>query len=203
MRSSGSIIAIAMRATQRVRTHPGGGQPQPAAFMRSPGLAFSLLYRVPGFQLGRVSDLAFGFFCGFGLTHYYLDSRIWRVRHDPGRSGRLLQLCITPKVGALPADSALPHGDRGACLCARGRGVDAARVLSVHDGDAVALPRRAAMAGGAAGDLSRAGRLLRGGARAVPACAISSRTWCRSCTGRRCSCCCSPRTASSSRWRSR
>jgi hypothetical protein len=48
------------------------------------GLAFSLLYRVPGFQLGRVSDLAFGFFCGFGLTHYYLDSRIWRVRHDPG-----------------------------------------------------------------------------------------------------------------------
>ena len=48
------------------------------------GLVFSLLYRVPGFALGRVSDLAFGFFCGFGLTHYYLDSRIWRVRHDPG-----------------------------------------------------------------------------------------------------------------------
>lgn len=48
------------------------------------GLAFSLLYRVPGFELGQVSDLAFGLFCGFGLTHYYLDSRIWRVRHDPG-----------------------------------------------------------------------------------------------------------------------
>lgn len=48
------------------------------------GLLFSLLYRVPGFELGKVSDLAFGFFCGFGLTHYYLDSRIWRVRHDPG-----------------------------------------------------------------------------------------------------------------------
>ena len=47
------------------------------------GLVFSLLYRVPGFQLGKVSDLAFGFFAGFGLTHYYLDSRIWRVRHDP------------------------------------------------------------------------------------------------------------------------
>ena len=47
-------------------------------------LLFSLLYRIPGFQLGQVSDLAFGFFCGFGLTHYYLDSRIWRVRHDPG-----------------------------------------------------------------------------------------------------------------------
>jgi hypothetical protein len=48
------------------------------------GLAFSALYRIPGFQLGQVSDLAFGFFCGFGLTHYWLDSRIWRVRHDPG-----------------------------------------------------------------------------------------------------------------------
>jgi len=47
-------------------------------------LLFSVLYRIPGFQLGQVSDLAFGFFCGFGLTHYYLDSRIWRVRHDPG-----------------------------------------------------------------------------------------------------------------------
>jgi hypothetical protein len=48
------------------------------------GLLFSLLYRVPGFHLGRSYDLAFGLFCGFGLTHYYLDSRIWRVRHDPG-----------------------------------------------------------------------------------------------------------------------
>jgi hypothetical protein len=47
-------------------------------------LLFSALYRIPGFQLGQASDLAFGFFCGFGLTHYYLDSRIWRVRHDPG-----------------------------------------------------------------------------------------------------------------------
>lgn len=47
------------------------------------GLAFSALYRIPGYQLGHASDLAFGFFCGFGLTHYYLDSRIWRVRHDP------------------------------------------------------------------------------------------------------------------------
>ena len=62
----------------------------PAAVSRSllayvaVGLVFSLLYRIPGFALGKVSELAFGFFCGFGLTHYYLDSRIWRVRHDPG-----------------------------------------------------------------------------------------------------------------------
>jgi hypothetical protein len=46
-------------------------------------LAFSAAYRIPGFRLGQLSDLAFGFFCGFGLTHYYLDSRIWRVRTDP------------------------------------------------------------------------------------------------------------------------
>lgn len=48
------------------------------------GLVFSALYRVPGAALGKVSELAFGFFCGFGMTHYYLDSRIWRVRHDAG-----------------------------------------------------------------------------------------------------------------------
>jgi hypothetical protein len=47
------------------------------------GLLFSALYRIPGYHLGRVSGLAFGLFCGFGLTHYFLDSRIWRVRHDP------------------------------------------------------------------------------------------------------------------------
>lgn len=46
-------------------------------------LVFSAAYRIPGHQLGRISDLAFGLFCGFGLTHYYLDSRIWRVRTDP------------------------------------------------------------------------------------------------------------------------
>ncbi len=62
----------------------------PAAVSRSlfayagVGLLFSALYRIPGFELGQVSDLAFGLFSGFGLTHYYLDSRIWRVRHDPG-----------------------------------------------------------------------------------------------------------------------
>jgi len=62
----------------------------PAAVSRSllaygaVALAFSAVYRIPGFHLGNVSDLAFGFFCGFGLTHYFLDSRIWRVRHDPG-----------------------------------------------------------------------------------------------------------------------
>lgn len=73
----------------RYRTADGHGR-IPAAVSRSllayaaMALVFSVVYRIPGFQLGKVSDLAFGFFCGFGLTHYYLDSRIWRVRHDPG-----------------------------------------------------------------------------------------------------------------------
>jgi len=31
----------------------------------------------------REEVLEHGFFCGFGLTHYYLDSRIWRVRSGP------------------------------------------------------------------------------------------------------------------------
>jgi len=46
-------------------------------------VAFSLAYRIPGHTLSQGSELAFGFFCGFGLTHYYLDSKIWRVRQDP------------------------------------------------------------------------------------------------------------------------
>jgi hypothetical protein len=75
----------------------------PAAVSRSlliyaaAGLLFSALYRIPGFQLGKISDLAFGLFCGFGLTHYYLDSRIWRVRHDPGLR-EALQLIPNPQV---------------------------------------------------------------------------------------------------------
>ncbi len=67
-----------------------GHGPIPAAVSHSllayaaVALLFSAIYRIPGFELGKGSDLAFGLFCGFGLTHYYLDSRIWRVRHDPG-----------------------------------------------------------------------------------------------------------------------
>jgi len=68
----------------------GRNGPIPKAVSRSlltyaaTALLFSAAYRIPGAHLQSVSDLAFGFFCGFGLTHYYLDSRIWRVRHDPG-----------------------------------------------------------------------------------------------------------------------
>ena len=62
----------------------------PAAVSRSllayaaAGLSSACCIASPDFSWDRRRDLAFGFFCGFGLTHYYLDSRIWRVRHDPG-----------------------------------------------------------------------------------------------------------------------
>ena len=59
----------------RYGNHDGRNGSVPQAVGRSllayacAGLIFRVLYRVPGYVLGRVSDLAFGFFCGFGLTH--------------------------------------------------------------------------------------------------------------------------------------
>lgn len=87
----GAILSLA-GVTDRYRDVNSEGRHGriPAAVSRSLlayggiALVFSALYRLPGFHLGNVSNLAFGFFCGFGLTHYFLDSRIWRVRHDPG-----------------------------------------------------------------------------------------------------------------------
>jgi hypothetical protein len=46
------------------------------------GILFAISYRVPGYWLSYRYDLAMFFFTGFAFTHYYLDSRIWRVRHD-------------------------------------------------------------------------------------------------------------------------
>jgi hypothetical protein len=65
------------------------------------GLLFTLFYRVllgcafsawPGCDVGTlemplsadlsVSDLGIAFLWGFALHHYYLDQKIWRVRHD-------------------------------------------------------------------------------------------------------------------------
>lgn len=83
-----ALVWFYNRNRYSVTDAPGRYGAIPAAVTRSlllyavMGIAFSLLYRVPGFHLGRASDLAFGLFCGFGLTHYYLDSKIWRVRND-------------------------------------------------------------------------------------------------------------------------
>ena len=68
----------------RARPDSRGGQPQPAGVCGGRAAVQRCCTESRDSSSGKVSDLAFGFFCGFGLTHYYLDSRIWRVRHDPG-----------------------------------------------------------------------------------------------------------------------
>jgi len=49
------------------------------------GLLFNLIYHVPrgyvSLRVGATGILA-GFFWGFAFIHYYLDSKIWRVRRD-------------------------------------------------------------------------------------------------------------------------
>ena len=85
-----ALIWFHNRNRYRSRDSAERNGPNPKAVSRSllayaaTALLFSAAYRIPGAHFGSVSDLAFGFFCGFGLTHYYLDSRIWHVRHDPG-----------------------------------------------------------------------------------------------------------------------
>jgi hypothetical protein len=66
------------------------------------GIAFTLAYRLGGCALGATpgcgafamdvevaagltpTHLAYGFFWGFALHHYYLDQKIWRLRRDRG-----------------------------------------------------------------------------------------------------------------------
>ena len=54
------------------------------------GVLFGVWYQVPRQYVNHVSDqgafvtqLASGFLWGYALLHYYLDSKIWRVRRDP------------------------------------------------------------------------------------------------------------------------
>ncbi len=54
------------------------------------GLVFGLWYQVPRQYVNHSADpasfytqLASGFLWGYALLHYYLDSKIWRVRRDP------------------------------------------------------------------------------------------------------------------------
>jgi hypothetical protein len=82
------------------------------------GLLFTVGYRVvlgcmfsawPGCDVGAhevalpagltVSDLGVGFMWGFALHHYYLDQRIWHVRHDPSvsRDLRLDEAAAVPR----------------------------------------------------------------------------------------------------------
>jgi hypothetical protein len=54
------------------------------------GVVFGLWYQVPRQYVNHAADpeafltqLASGFLWGYALVHYYLDSKIWRVRRDP------------------------------------------------------------------------------------------------------------------------
>jgi len=56
------------------------------------GLLFNLIYHIPrGYVVTQVSatGVLAGFFWGFAFIHYYLDSKIWRVRRDPDLSKSL------------------------------------------------------------------------------------------------------------------
>jgi hypothetical protein len=62
------------------------------------GVLFGVWYQVPRQYVNHVAQpeafttqLASGFLWGYALIHYYLDSKIWRVRRDPS-VGRALQL---------------------------------------------------------------------------------------------------------------
>lgn len=62
------------------------------------GLVFGVWYQVPRQYVNHAADpeafvtqLASGFLWGYALVHYYLDSKIWRVRRDP-TLGKALQM---------------------------------------------------------------------------------------------------------------
>ncbi|HLM55152.1 MAG TPA: hypothetical protein VK422_03430 [Pyrinomonadaceae bacterium] len=62
------------------------------------GLVFGLWYQVPRQYVNHAADpasfytqLASGFLWGYALLHYYLDSKIWRVRRDAS-VGRALKM---------------------------------------------------------------------------------------------------------------
>lgn len=52
-------------------------------------LAFTLIYQVPRYLLFPSDGWLASFFWGYTFIHYFLDGRIWRVRHDPGLSASL------------------------------------------------------------------------------------------------------------------
>ncbi|MDQ5836688.1 MAG: hypothetical protein M3379_07910, partial [Acidobacteriota bacterium] len=62
------------------------------------GLVFGLWYQLPRQYVNHAADqedfrtqLASGFLWGYALLHYFLDSKIWRVRRDPS-VGRALRM---------------------------------------------------------------------------------------------------------------
>jgi hypothetical protein len=46
------------------------------------GLAFGMLYHIPHYTVVQPESFWMAFIWGGAFTHYYLDSKIWRVRRD-------------------------------------------------------------------------------------------------------------------------
>ncbi|MDQ3755467.1 MAG: hypothetical protein M3371_12155 [Acidobacteriota bacterium] len=62
------------------------------------GILFGLWYRLPRYLVGEpaetnalLTQTAAAFFWGYAFVHYYLDSKIWRIRRDPS-VGKALRL---------------------------------------------------------------------------------------------------------------
>jgi hypothetical protein len=66
-------------------------------------LLFGAAYHIPHYTLVAPDGLAMGFIWGGAFTHYYLDSKIWRVRRD-GELNKNLHMASTTTPVA-PAES--------------------------------------------------------------------------------------------------
>jgi hypothetical protein len=65
-------------------------------------LVFGAAYHIPHYTLVAPDGLAMGFIWGGAFTHYYLDSKIWRVRRDGELNKNLRMGAITPLVAGKP-----------------------------------------------------------------------------------------------------
>src|SRR5215470_2375543 len=61
-------------------------------------LVFGAAYHIPHYTLVAPDGLAMGFIWGGAFTHYYLDSKIWRVRRDGELNKNLHMEAATPVV---------------------------------------------------------------------------------------------------------
>src|SRR5262249_17224537 len=59
-------------------------------------LLFGAAYHIPHYTIVQPDGLAMGFIWGGAFTHYYLDSKIWRVRRDGDLNKNLQMQAATP-----------------------------------------------------------------------------------------------------------
>src|SRR5215471_2491085 len=65
-------------------------------------LVFGAAYHIPHYTLVAPDGLAMGFIWGGAFTHYYLDSKIWRVRRDGELNKNLHMEATKPVVAGEP-----------------------------------------------------------------------------------------------------